>query len=74
MSKNYNRSALKRVDTSREYKIVLTKFNFPPYWDDGMMFYPLFRRGYSNTNKTIRSYEMRRYKTWKYNRKTQWKN
>jgi hypothetical protein len=73
MSVNFNRAALKKVVTRREYKIVLVEFDFPPYWDEGMMFYPQFKRGFSNTNKTIRSFQMRRYQTWKHNRKTQWK-
>jgi hypothetical protein len=58
----------------REYHILFLKEEYPPYWDEGVHFYPRWRRGYKNTHKEIMSYQVRMYKTWKHNRKTQWKN
>lgn len=58
---------------NKEYKIV-TNDKFDPYWDEGYDFYPRYRRGFKNSNKTIMSYQVRMYRTWKHKRKTQWKN
>lgn len=58
---------------ARVLRIKLFKTLYPPYWDDGMIFYPKYRRGYKNPNKYIQSYQIRMYKTWKHNRKQQWK-
>ena len=43
------------------------------YWDEGLNFYPYWRRGYKNPLKKISFQKVREYRTWKYNRKTQWK-
>lgn len=48
-------------------------YDAPPYWDEGIMLYPKYRPGFKNSNKQLMSYKVRMYKTWKYNRKTQWK-
>lgn len=74
MSKNYNRAKYNKGFDRRGYKILLNDDLFPPYWDEGIYFHPKYRRGYKNPNKTIYSYQKRMYKTWKHNRKTQWKN
>jgi len=73
MSKNTNRAKLNKAETSKEYHILQLNETYPDYWDDGIVFYPTYKRGYKNPNKQLRRYEMRRYRTWKYNRKTQWK-
>ena len=73
MSKNRNRAALKNAHNRREYRIIWLNEEFPPYWDEGMYLYPSYRRGCHNPNKRILSYQVRMYRTWKYNRKTQWK-
>lgn len=44
-----------------------------PYWDDGLVFYPKYRKGYKNSNKRILNYQRRMYRTWKHNREHQWK-
>jgi hypothetical protein len=73
MSKNRKRSFLNEAKTSREYRILWLEENYPPYWDDGLNLYPAWRRGFKNSGKAIESYKMRMYRTWKHNRKTQWK-
>ena len=73
MSINRNRAKLKLAQTSREYNVSLFRELYPPYWDDGVMFYPIYKPGYINPNKRILSSQMRAYRSWKYNRKTQWK-
>ena len=43
------------------------------YGDEGVSFYPRRRKGFKNPNKQLYPYQVRIYKTWKHNRKTQWK-
>ena len=57
---------------NRTYKILVI-YNEDPYWDEGYRFYPRYRVGYKNPIKRLLSFQVRMYKTWKYNRKTQWK-
>jgi hypothetical protein len=73
MSKKTNRAKLNKATNNHEYRILWLKEEFPPYYDDGMILYPSNRRGYKNPNKRIQSYQVRMYKSWKYNRKTKWK-
>lgn len=63
MSINRNRAKLKVANCSNDYKIIWLKYVYPMYWDEGIYF--------KNGNY---SYQWRMYRTWKYNRKTQWKN
>lgn len=72
MSKRY-RGRLDKAITSREYKIVLIDLLYPIYWDEGLSFYPRYRRGFKNSNKQLLKYQMREYRSWKHNRKTQYK-
>ncbi len=53
---------LNKATCSKEYRVIWLKEEFPPYWDEGLN----FKKGHS-------SIKYRSYKTWKYNRKTQWK-
>lgn len=73
MSKNRNRAKLSKATSGREYHIIWINTLYPIYWDDGIIFYPRYRRGYKNPNKQLRYYKAREYQTWKYNRKTKWK-
>ena len=63
---------IEKTTNRREYKI-LTTVDQDPYPDEGVKYYPKFRRGFKNPHKTILSYQIRMYKTWKHNRKNQWK-
>jgi len=70
--KAWKKSMIAKTTTCRkEYKVV-TNFRCEPYWDEGINFYPQYRRGYKNPNKRIMSYQVRMYKTWKHTRKKQW--
>jgi hypothetical protein len=73
MSTNRRRSKLKFAECGRDYHILSLNEWYPLYWDEGYNFYPYWRRGYKNSNKRISIFKVREYKTWKYNRKTQWK-
>ena len=75
MSINTNRARLNKAKDNREYRIIFLKEMYPPYWDDGHSFKlrPRYRRGFKNPNKQIYTPQVREYRTWKHNRKTQWK-
>ena len=73
MSKNRNRAKLSKAKTNKEYNRLRYTEWYPPYWDEGIIFYPRYNRGYKNPNKQIEKYQMRMYRTWKHNRETQWK-
>ena len=75
MKANGKRSRVARTTTCRkEYKLVTNDKIKEQYWDECITFYPMLRtRGAKSTNKRIMSYQVRMYKTWKHNRKTQWK-
>lgn len=70
-----NFSALKNVETQREYHITLLKILYPAYWDEGVNFYQSKGSKWKRKRwkKEITHYEYRMYRTWKYNRKTRWK-
>jgi hypothetical protein len=72
--KPYKKSKVARTTTHRkEYKIEANGYR-DLYWDEGISYYPIYRRGFKNKTKRLMSYKIRMYKTWKHNRKTQWKN
>ena len=74
MSVNRNRAKFNKAHNGREYKSSLYDDLYPIYWDEGISFYPRWRPGFKNSGKQIEKYQVRQYRTWKYNRKTQWKN
>ena len=59
--------------TDRRTFKLLTMYD-DPYWDEGVTYYPNNRRGFKCSGKQIMHYQYRMYRTWKHNRKTQWKN
>jgi len=76
MSKKRNRAFLNKAEDGHSYKILLLDKLFPIYWDDGCNFHytsngPSWGKKWKV--KTITRYDYRTYRTWKYNRKTQWK-
>ena len=73
MSKNRNRSKLNGSLNNKDYKKILLKLIYPPYWDDGIILYPTIRKGFKNPNKQIYNEKRREFRTWKHNRKTKWK-
>jgi hypothetical protein len=64
---------IERTTNRREYKILRT-VDQDPYSDEGWHYYPRYRKGFKNPHKEILPYQVRMYKTWKHNRKQQWKN
>jgi hypothetical protein len=73
MSQNRNRAKFNKAQNSRVYRILWINEYYPPYWDDGINLYPRYNKGFIKPNKQIYSSEVREYRTWKHNRKTQWK-
>ena len=81
MSINRNRAKLNKAKNSTTYKKILNDYLYPPYYDEGVNFH--YRRtkysiegskNYSSwSRKEITHFKFRMYRTWKYNRKTQWK-
>lgn len=75
MSVNFYRVASKDSVNNKEYKIKSNIINQEPYWDEGYHYYPRHRNGFDNWyKKQILMYQVRMYRTWKHNRKTQWKS
>jgi len=74
MSINFDRSKGKAINDNRTFKVKVV-YDQDPYEDDGIHYYPVWRPMYDQNKrkKQIRSYQRRMYKTWKHNRKTQWK-
>lgn len=76
MSVNFRRVTSKNCYSNREYKIKCwiidpDPYPFSEYWN----WYPRYRAGYTQRwwPKQILPYQVRMYRSWKYNRKTQWK-
>ena len=64
MSKNRNRARFNKGKTGRIYKLLLIQYEYPIYWDECIRW---------KSNWSLFPYQWRMYKTWKHNRKTQWK-
>jgi hypothetical protein len=73
MSIHQSRAKLNKALNGREYRRILMDELFPLYWDEGINMYPRYRRGFKNSGKQLENYQVRQYRTWKHNRKTQWK-
>lgn len=70
MSKKYKR--LKTTTNSREYKSIRRYVDH--YWDECIAFYPRHNRGTNTVMPKLMKFQVRMYRTWKHNRKTQWKS
>ena len=76
MSINYNRTAINNCTTRREYKIKRWSWKDDPYWDECRKFHNTKTPRYNSNwkrRKELTPFEVRTFKTWKHNRKTQWK-
>jgi hypothetical protein len=71
--KPYKKSKIAKTTMYRKEYKVETQGLRDWYWSEGINFYPKYRKGFKNPKKTIMSYQIRMYKTWKHNRKKQWK-
>lgn len=81
MSKKRNRAKLNKAKTSREYQHIQMFNDYCPICmkRSGSWYYDCspkdMRVKHRHGNgKAIYSWNYRRYKTWKHNRKTQWKS
>lgn len=72
--KPFKKSKIARTTTCRKEYNVVTRGKQDPYWDEYTNYYPIKRKGFKNPLKRIMSYQIRMYKTWKHNRKKQWKD
>ena len=79
MSKNRNRAKLNKAINNIEYKILYYQEKYPLYWDECYGYYgnhKKHKRGFlwdSRPRKRLLFYQIRMYKSWKHNRKTQYK-
>ncbi len=61
-----------RTTCNKEYRIVTNDNFLDPYWDEGMVYHK--SRGLAKwKKKQILNYQVRMYRSWKHNRKTQHK-
>lgn len=77
MSINRNRAKLNKAQDNSEYRRLYLRELYPPYDEDCWRSWPQSNnkvRGSRNYwGKKIYKYQYRMYRTWKHNRKTQWK-
>lgn len=73
MSIHCNRSRFDKALTSNNYNRLRKLVSHPAYWDEGIIFYPLYRRGFKCAYPKYSKRQIRAYKTWKHNRRTQYK-
>ena len=67
-----------KIKESTTNRLVYNKLNkfIPPYYDDEYYWSCHYNKGIHADwrKKQIYKFQYREYRTWKYNRKTQWKN
>ena len=63
MSINRNRAKLNKAQNSQDETKIFLRILYPPYWEDGWT----WRHG------NLPNHKWREFKTWKHNRKNQWK-
>lgn len=64
MSKNYNRAKLNRANDNHHYQILFLKFEYGYYYEEGWTW----------RNSNLPNHKWRSYRTWKHNRKKQFKS
>lgn len=74
MSKKRNRTKLSKAASSKEYNAITTCVEYPMYYDEFWSYYrTLNTHSAKPKNKVILNYQVRMYRTWKYNRMKQYK-
>lgn len=63
MSKNKNRTKLNKAITNSDYRKILIRELYPPYYDEG----------YKWRHGNLPNHKWREWRTWKYHRKNQYK-
>lgn len=71
MSVNFNRVRFEKSIGNREYKAQMKKFLFPSYEDYSEAYVKFLKSRFKRHLLSIK--QIRRFRTWKYNRKTQYK-
>lgn len=71
MSINFNRAPFEKSIGNREYKAQMKKFLFPIYEDYSEAYVKFLKTRFKRHLLSIK--QIRRFRTWKYNRKTQYK-
>lgn len=71
-----NKKQLQTTTNRKEYKIISNPLRSDPYYDEGWGYHHTYTHKYSCKfwKKSLPFYKVRMYRTWKHNRKTQWKN
>ena len=84
MSKNKNRKRTEKAQDNKEYNIIEKNIGLYCYicvkrggsYDSSCApksYNTKYKRGFKNPHKRIEVWKARMYRTWKYNRLTQWK-
>lgn len=70
----YDRKRLKWTTNRKLYKTIRRGDDIP-YWDEGCWSYHVSKgwRNKPKKTKQLLKWEYRKFRTWKHNRKTQWK-
>jgi hypothetical protein len=69
-----NGKVAKITTDRREYKFFTNEEFYDLYFEKGGYYFPRKHAGSKPSKKYIYKFKMRSYKTWKHNRKTQWKS
>lgn len=72
MSKNFNRAKASKCNSRKELKIKVVYYN-DPYWEDHWSKHTKYNWGSKQPNKVLYQFQYRMYRSWKHNRKTQYK-
>ena len=64
MSVNVSRVKFKKATCSKDYRRILLLELYPPYYEEGWAW----------NHGNIENHKWREFRTWKHNRKTQWKS
>lgn len=64
MSVNVSRAKFKKATCSKDYRRILLLELYPPYYEEGWT----WRHG------NMENHKWREFRTWKHNRKKQWKS
>lgn len=67
------KESLKDLTDARAIRILYLRELYPPYYDEGWNYRIRGKMTLKKWRSAITGYEYRMYRTWKYNRKTQYK-
>lgn len=72
MSKNRNRAKLNKAENNSNYRKIWINSEYPIYYDEGWNTHRP-KGMFKWKRKQLYPHQVRKYKTWKHNRETQWK-